>query len=67
MLASFGRHFVEFTILVEGAVRWNGGFSFGGVIAFLFADLIVLPILNNLSQILWAEDQRILLVMPQCH
>jgi len=28
------------------AVLWNGGISFGGVIAFIFADLIVLPILN---------------------
>jgi uncharacterized membrane protein YraQ (UPF0718 family) len=28
------------------AVLWNGGISFGGVIAFLFADLIVLPILD---------------------
>ncbi len=28
------------------AVLWNGGISFGGVIAFLFADLIILPILN---------------------
>jgi uncharacterized protein len=28
------------------AVLWNGGISFGGVIAFLFADLIVLPIIN---------------------
>jgi uncharacterized protein len=27
------------------AVLWNGGISFGGVIAFIFADLIVLPIL----------------------
>jgi uncharacterized membrane protein YraQ (UPF0718 family) len=27
-------------------VLWNGGISFGGVVAFLFADLIVLPILN---------------------
>jgi uncharacterized protein len=25
---------------------WNGGISFGGVVAFIFADLIVLPILN---------------------
>ena len=25
---------------------WNGGISFGGVIAFLFADLIILPILD---------------------
>ncbi len=28
------------------AVLWNGGISFGGVVSFLFADLIVLPILN---------------------
>lgn len=28
------------------AVLWNHGMSFGGVLAFLFADLIVLPILN---------------------
>jgi hypothetical protein len=28
------------------AVLWSGGISFGGVVAFLFADLIVLPILN---------------------
>ena len=28
------------------AVLWNGGISFGGVIAFIIADLIVLPILN---------------------
>ena len=27
------------------AVLWNGGISFGGVMAFIFADLIVLPIL----------------------
>jgi uncharacterized membrane protein YraQ (UPF0718 family) len=27
------------------AVLWNGGISFGGVIAFLFADLIIIPIL----------------------
>jgi hypothetical protein len=27
------------------AVLWNGGISFGGVIAFVFADLIILPIL----------------------
>ena len=24
---------------------WNGGISFGGVVAFIFADLIILPIL----------------------
>jgi len=28
------------------AVLWNGGISFGGVTAFIFADLIILPILN---------------------
>jgi uncharacterized membrane protein YraQ (UPF0718 family) len=28
------------------AVLWNGGISFGGVMAFIFADLIILPILN---------------------
>ena len=28
------------------AVLWNGGISFGGVITFIFADLIILPILN---------------------
>jgi uncharacterized membrane protein YraQ (UPF0718 family) len=28
------------------AVLWRGGISFGGVIAFIFADLIIVPILN---------------------
>lgn len=28
------------------AVLWNGGISFAGVMSFIFADLIVLPILN---------------------
>src|SRR6202000_765730 len=28
------------------AVLWNGGISFGGVIAFIFADLLIVPILN---------------------
>ena len=28
------------------AVLWNGGISFGGVSAFIFADLIILPILD---------------------
>lgn len=28
------------------AVLWNGGMSFGGVISFIFADLIVFPILR---------------------
>jgi uncharacterized protein len=28
------------------AVLWNGGISFGGVISFIFADLIIIPIIN---------------------
>ena len=28
------------------AVLWNGGISFGGVVAFIFADLIVVPIID---------------------
>jgi uncharacterized protein len=28
------------------AVLWKGGISFGGVIAFIYADLLILPILN---------------------
>ncbi|OLB86332.1 MAG: hypothetical protein AUI15_31320 [Actinobacteria bacterium 13_2_20CM_2_66_6] len=28
------------------AVLWNGGISFGGVISFIFADLIIIPILD---------------------
>ena len=27
-------------------VLWNGGISFGGVISFIFADLIIVPIIN---------------------
>ncbi len=28
------------------AVLWNGGISFGGAVSFIFADLLILPILN---------------------
>ncbi len=28
------------------AVLWNGGISFGGVVSFIFADLIIVPILG---------------------
>ncbi len=28
------------------AVLWNGGISFGGVVAFIYADLLIVPILN---------------------
>ncbi len=38
------------------AVLWNGGISFGGVIAFIFADLIVLPILDIYQEILRRAD-----------
>ena len=34
------------------AVLWSGGISFAGVLSFLFADLIVLPILADLPQVL---------------
>ena len=34
------------------AVLWSGGISFAGVLAFLFADLIVMPILADLPQVL---------------
>ena len=27
------------------AVLWNGGISFGGVMSFIFADLIIIPII----------------------
>jgi uncharacterized membrane protein YraQ (UPF0718 family) len=28
------------------AVLWNGGISFGGVISFIYADLLIIPILD---------------------
>ena len=31
-------------------VLWNGGMSFGGVISFIFADLIILPIIRIYSK-----------------
>lgn len=27
-------------------ILWNGGIGFGGVVSFLFADLIIIPILD---------------------
>lgn len=30
---------------LAAAVLWNGGISFGGVVSFIFADLIVIPII----------------------
>lgn len=32
------------------AVLWNGGISFGGVVSFIFADLIIVPILRIYSK-----------------
>lgn len=43
-------------------VLWKGGISFGGVIAFLFADLLILPILNIYRKYYGARTARFLLV-----
>ncbi|RDH75110.1 permease [Mycolicibacterium moriokaense] len=41
-------------------VLWTGGISFGGVIAFIFADLLILPILNIYRKYYgWAVTLRI--------
>lgn len=45
------------------AVLWNGGISFGGVVAFLFADLIVLPILDIYRKYYGAKIAGFLLVL----
>ena len=39
-------------------VLWKGGISFGGVVAFIFADLIIAPILNIYRKYYGAEDGR---------
>jgi hypothetical protein len=44
------------------AVLWNGGISFGGVIAFIFADLIILPILDIYRKYYGARMMAFLLV-----
>src|SRR5438045_4291573 len=44
------------------AVLWNGGSSFGGVIAFIFADLIVFPLLNIYRKYYSARMSAFLLV-----
>jgi uncharacterized protein len=42
-------------------VLWTGGISFGGVIAFIFADLLILPILNIYRKYYgWAMTLRVL-------
>ena len=45
------------------AVLWNGGISFGGVVAFLFADLIILPILNIYRKYYGLKIGALLLVL----
>jgi hypothetical protein len=39
------RSYVAIGNVPLAAVLWNGGISFGGVVSFIFADLIILPIL----------------------
>jgi YHS domain-containing protein len=46
------------------AVLWSGGISFGGVLAFIFADLLVLPIIAIYRKYYgWTFTMRISLVM----
>jgi uncharacterized membrane protein YraQ (UPF0718 family) len=46
------------------AVLWSGGISFGGVMAFIFADLIVLPIVLAYRKFYgWAFTVRIVALM----
>jgi uncharacterized protein len=44
------------------AVLWKGGISFGGVVAFIFADLIIAPILNIYRKYYGAKMAVFLLV-----
>jgi uncharacterized protein len=44
------------------AVLWNGGISFGGVSSFIFADLIILPILNIYRKYYGLKMSRYLLL-----
>ncbi|MER6127788.1 permease [Streptomyces sp. NPDC001795] len=43
-------------------VLWKGGISFGGVIAFIYADLLILPILNIYRKYYGARMAAFLLV-----
>lgn len=45
------------------AVLWGGGISFGGVIAFIFADLIIIPILDIYRKYYGARVSVYLLVV----
>ncbi len=40
------------------AIFWSQGMGFSGVLSFLYADLIVIPLLDRLSEILWMEMYR---------
>ncbi|MFJ3276848.1 permease [Streptomyces sp. NBC_01707] len=42
-------------------VLWKGGISFGGVVAFIFADLLILPILNIYRKYYGAKTTAFLL------
>ncbi|SRR5579872_1761187 len=45
------------------AVLWNGGSTFGGVVAFLYADLIVLPLIDVYRKYYgWALALRMIVV-----
>ncbi|MEU6775025.1 permease [Streptomyces sp. NPDC046759] len=44
-------------------VLWKGGISFGGVIAFIYADLLILPILNIYRKYYGARMAAFLLVI----
>ncbi|WP_026303577.1 permease [Jongsikchunia kroppenstedtii] len=45
------------------AVLWNGGISFGGVVSFLFADLLILPIIAIYRKYYgWAMTARIVVI-----
>ena len=49
------------------AVLWSGGISFGGVMAFIFADLIVLPIISIYRKYYgWTFALRITALMFVC-
>ncbi|MEO9221853.1 MAG: permease [Mycobacteriaceae bacterium] len=49
------------------AVLWNGGISFGGVVSFLFGDLLILPILAIYKKYYgWAMTLRIIGVFYLC-
>ncbi len=45
------------------AVLWNGGISFGGVISFLYADLLIIPILNIYRKYYGAKMTLVLLAV----